>query len=167
MHAHTETVPRHWLSGLGFCLLLGGTQSTTRPQSPWFDDTRCMIPPCVPAGNPKALEFLRMDCTNVLSFFGKLGVTVPSIRRMFDFVVNPDITPARVDERFAAVRPVVLSLFSRCSPCPPPSLPPFPLHLASTCTHLLWLSSHGRAVVHMILIGMTTLPAVLLPCACS
>ena len=93
-----------------------------------------MIPHCVPSGNPKALEFLRMDCTNVLSFFGKLGVTVPSIRHMFDFVVNPDITPARVDERFAAVRPVVLSLFALPSPLPP-SLPPSISLTSSQCLH--------------------------------
>ena len=57
----------------------------------------------VRAGNPKALEFLRMDCTNVLNFFQKSNVIVPAVRRLFEFVVNPELPDSRVDAAFSDV----------------------------------------------------------------
>lgn len=39
--------------------------------------------------HPHALEFLRMDCNNVNKFFRELGVTVLSVRRLFEVIVDP------------------------------------------------------------------------------
>jgi serine/threonine-protein kinase RIO1 len=62
-------------------------------------------PPLSPfSGNPKALEFLRMDCTNVLAFFAKRGIVVPTVRRLFDFVVNPDFNESKNDAMFDEVQ---------------------------------------------------------------
>ena len=42
----------------------------------------------VESDHPRALEFLRMDCTNVGAFFSKLGVSTLSPRDCFDYVVH-------------------------------------------------------------------------------
>ncbi len=44
------------------------------------------------AGNPHSMELLRMDCLNVTSFFGKRGTPVMSVKQLFEFVINADIT---------------------------------------------------------------------------
>lgn len=40
--------------------------------------------------HPRSLEFLRMDCTNVTTFFAKGGVQALSPTQLFKFVVNPE-----------------------------------------------------------------------------
>ena len=40
--------------------------------------------------HPRSLEFLRMDCTNVTSFFSKGGVQTLSPTHLFKFIVNPE-----------------------------------------------------------------------------
>ncbi|BBN12165.1 RIO kinase 1 [Marchantia polymorpha subsp. ruderalis] len=48
--------------------------------------------------HPRALDFLREDCLHVTDFFRKSGVAVMTVRELFDFVVDPTITPDLVDE---------------------------------------------------------------------
>jgi hypothetical protein len=56
------------------------------------------------AGNPKSLEFLRMDCSNVLSFFGKSGVAVPSVMKLYQFIVDDSFADSEVESRLQEVR---------------------------------------------------------------
>lgn len=48
--------------------------------------------------HPHALEFLRKDCTNVTEFFRKNGVCVMTVRELFNFVTDPNITDDNVDD---------------------------------------------------------------------
>ena len=48
--------------------------------------------------HPHALEFLRKDCTNVTDFFRKKGVSVMTMRELFDFVTDPSITDENIEE---------------------------------------------------------------------
>jgi len=49
--------------------------------------------------HPKALEFLRKDCTCVVSFFRKRGVeNVFSLRQLFDFVTDVNIPASKEDD---------------------------------------------------------------------
>ena len=48
--------------------------------------------------HPHALEFLRKDCTNVTDFFKKNGVCVMTVRELFDFVTDPNISDDNVDD---------------------------------------------------------------------
>ncbi|XP_068739884.1 serine/threonine-protein kinase RIO1-like [Montipora capricornis] len=48
--------------------------------------------------HPHALEFLRKDCTNVTEFFKKNGVCVMNVRELFDFVTDPNINDANVED---------------------------------------------------------------------
>lgn len=48
--------------------------------------------------HPHALEFLRKDCTNVTDFFKKNGVCVMTVRELFDFITDPNITDDNVDD---------------------------------------------------------------------
>ena len=41
--------------------------------------------------HPFALDFLRFDCRNVNAFFKKQGVSVPSVREIFEFVVDMSV----------------------------------------------------------------------------
>ncbi|KAM6976656.1 serine/threonine-protein kinase RIO1 [Aplochiton taeniatus] len=48
--------------------------------------------------HPHALEFLRKDCTNVNDFFLKRGVAVMTMRELFEFVIDPSITSANINQ---------------------------------------------------------------------
>nr|XP_006634464.1 PREDICTED: serine/threonine-protein kinase RIO1 [Lepisosteus oculatus] len=48
--------------------------------------------------HPHALEFLRKDCTNINEFFLKRGVAVMTVRELFEFVTDPSITSANIDD---------------------------------------------------------------------
>jgi len=49
--------------------------------------------------HPHALDFLRKDCTNVTDFFKKKDVATLSIRTLFDFIVDLNITADKVQAR--------------------------------------------------------------------
>lgn len=48
--------------------------------------------------HPRALEFLRKDCSNVNEFFVKHGVAVMTARELFDFITDPSITCHNIDQ---------------------------------------------------------------------
>ena len=48
--------------------------------------------------HPYALDFLRFDCRNVNAFFKKQGVNVPSVREVFEFVVDLSVNNSNIGE---------------------------------------------------------------------
>uniref|UniRef100_A0A061SK97 Serine/threonine-protein kinase RIO1 n=1 Tax=Tetraselmis sp. GSL018 TaxID=582737 RepID=A0A061SK97_9CHLO len=48
--------------------------------------------------HPRALDFLRADCAHCNDFFRRHGVAVLTNKELFDFAVDPTITPDNVDE---------------------------------------------------------------------
>ncbi|XP_053684807.1 serine/threonine-protein kinase RIO1 [Sabethes cyaneus] len=48
--------------------------------------------------HPHALEFLRKDCTNITEFFRKKDVSTMTVKELFDFVTDPIITEANMEE---------------------------------------------------------------------
>ncbi|CAM9893892.1 unnamed protein product [Ectocarpus sp. 12 AP-2014] len=49
--------------------------------------------------HPRAMDFLRMDCRNVTSFFKKKGAQPAAARSLFDFVIDSDLQEDRQEER--------------------------------------------------------------------
>lgn len=56
----------------------------------------------VETDHPRALEFLRMDCTNVTDFFRKRKLLVMSPMQLFAFVVHPDLPTPEAEEAYLA-----------------------------------------------------------------
>ena len=54
--------------------------------------------------HPRALEFLRKDCTNITDFFEKKGVAVMTVRELFDFITDVTLTKDTVDDYLDKVR---------------------------------------------------------------
>lgn len=48
--------------------------------------------------HPHALEFLRKDCTNITEFFKKNSVATMGLKDLFDFITDPSITDANIEE---------------------------------------------------------------------
>ncbi|KAK4886147.1 hypothetical protein RN001_002418 [Aquatica leii] len=48
--------------------------------------------------HPRALDFLRKDCTNITDFFRKKEVATMGIKQLFDFITDPTITEENMDE---------------------------------------------------------------------
>ncbi|KAJ8305298.1 hypothetical protein KUTeg_015843 [Tegillarca granosa] len=48
--------------------------------------------------HPRALEFLRKDCTNITDFFRKKGVSTLTVKELFDFVTDVTITSDNIDQ---------------------------------------------------------------------
>ncbi|KNC83717.1 atypical/RIO/RIO1 protein kinase [Sphaeroforma arctica JP610] len=48
--------------------------------------------------HPRALDFLRKDCSNITAFFKKNGVDVMSMRELFEFVTDPNLQDEHIDE---------------------------------------------------------------------
>eukprot|EP00177_Eucheuma_denticulatum_P000641 GFKZ01001153.1.p1 GENE.GFKZ01001153.1~~GFKZ01001153.1.p1 ORF type:complete len:688 (-),score=133.28 GFKZ01001153.1:1004-2809(-) len=51
--------------------------------------------------HPMALDFLRRDCANVNDFFRRNGVTVLSVRELFDYVTGEHIGSEKIEEESA------------------------------------------------------------------
>lgn len=48
--------------------------------------------------HPHAFEFLRKDCSNISDFFRRRGVSTMTIKELFDFITDPKITEANMEE---------------------------------------------------------------------
>ncbi|CAG0894768.1 unnamed protein product [Cyprideis torosa] len=48
--------------------------------------------------HPRALVFLRKDCANINDFFRRKGVSILSLRRLFEFVTDPTIDSENLEE---------------------------------------------------------------------
>ena len=48
--------------------------------------------------HPRALDFLREDSQHVNAFFRRAGIAVLNTRELFDFIVDPNINDANLDE---------------------------------------------------------------------
>lgn len=49
--------------------------------------------------HPRAMDFLRMDCRNVTSFFKKKGAQPAAARSLFDFVIDSDMAEESQEDR--------------------------------------------------------------------
>jgi RIO kinase 1 len=59
--------------------------------------------------HPNALEFLRMDCTNVTNFFKSRKMRVMTPRELFDFVTDVGLADERIDEYLDTMNELVNS----------------------------------------------------------
>ena len=59
--------------------------------------------------HPRALDFLRKDCSNVTDFFSRNGVCVMSVKELFDFVTDPTISDDNIDEYLDKMQEIVLA----------------------------------------------------------
>lgn len=48
--------------------------------------------------HPHSLDFLRKDCTNITEYFKKKGVATLGIKQLFDFITDPTINEANMEE---------------------------------------------------------------------
>ncbi|KAK5643553.1 hypothetical protein RI129_007398 [Pyrocoelia pectoralis] len=48
--------------------------------------------------HPRALDFLRKDCTNITEYFRKKDVATMSIKELFDFITDPTVTDDNIEE---------------------------------------------------------------------
>lgn len=48
--------------------------------------------------HPHALEFLRLDCMNILKFFRARGIRTLTLQQLFDFIIQKDLAVEAVDE---------------------------------------------------------------------
>lgn len=54
--------------------------------------------------HPRSMDFLRMDCRNVTSFFKKKGAQPASARSLFDFVMDSDLLEKDQEDRLKVRR---------------------------------------------------------------
>lgn len=47
--------------------------------------------------HPHAFDFLRKDCTNITEYFGKKDVATMTVRELFTFITDPNITEENMD----------------------------------------------------------------------
>ncbi|EDV23063.1 uncharacterized protein TRIADDRAFT_57946 [Trichoplax adhaerens] len=48
--------------------------------------------------HPHALEFLRKDCSNITDYFRKRQVCTMTVKELFDFITDPNITDDNIDD---------------------------------------------------------------------
>lgn len=66
-----------------------------------YHDGKCCVidvSQSVEHDHPHALEFLRKDCSNINDFFKRKGVSTMTVRELFDFVTDPNITENNIDD---------------------------------------------------------------------
>jgi len=75
------------------------------------DGSLCVIDvsQAVEHDHPRALDFLRKDCTNVTDFFHRNGVCVMSMKELFDFVTDPTISDSNIDEYLDKMQEIVMA----------------------------------------------------------
>lgn len=56
--------------------------------------------------HPHALEFLRKDCTNVNEFFRKKCVATMTVRELFDFITDPNVTNDNMEEYLEKIQQI-------------------------------------------------------------
>ncbi|XP_006823266.1 serine/threonine-protein kinase RIO1-like [Saccoglossus kowalevskii] len=59
--------------------------------------------------HPQALEFLRKDCTNITDYFRKNGVSVMSVRELFDFVTDSAIHRENIDQYLSKAMEIAIN----------------------------------------------------------
>ena len=81
------------------------------------DGSLCVIDvsQAVEHDHPRALEFLRKDCSNVTDFFSRNSVCVMSVKELFDFVTDPTISDKNIDEYLDKMQEIVLARSSSIS----------------------------------------------------
>lgn len=52
----------------------------------------------VEKNHPHALDFLRSDCTNVTEYFRKKKVATMTVKQLFEFITDPNITEKNMEE---------------------------------------------------------------------
>lgn len=55
--------------------------------------------------HPHALDFLRIDCQNVLRFFSSFNLTTCSLKQLFDYIVTPSVPGKDAMEAFLLIEP--------------------------------------------------------------
>jgi len=75
------------------------------------DGSLCVIDvsQAVEHDHPRALDFLRKDCTNVTDFFHRNGVCVMSMKELFDFVTDPTISDSNIDKYLDKMQEIVMA----------------------------------------------------------
>lgn len=56
--------------------------------------------------HPHAIEFLRKDCSNITDFFRKYNVPVMTVKELFDFITDLNITDDNIDDYLAKAQEI-------------------------------------------------------------
>lgn len=57
--------------------------------------------------HPHALEFLRKDCLNMTEYFRRNGVCTMTVKELFDFITDPNITDSNMDSYLEKMQDVI------------------------------------------------------------
>lgn len=57
--------------------------------------------------HPHALEFLRKDCTNITDFFAKKEVATMTVRELFTFITDPNITEKNIEDYLERIQEAI------------------------------------------------------------
>lgn len=63
--------------------------------------------------HPRALEFLRRDCTNINCFFRKKNVATMTVQELFSFITDPNINNSNIDAYLERIQEIASSRTSR------------------------------------------------------
>ncbi|XP_013789100.1 serine/threonine-protein kinase RIO1-like [Limulus polyphemus] len=59
--------------------------------------------------HPRALDFLRKDCTNVTDFFRKQGVPTMTVKELFDFITDPSINESNIEDYLEKAQEIAIN----------------------------------------------------------
>lgn len=59
--------------------------------------------------HPHAMEFLRKDCSNITNYFRKYGVPVMTVRELFDFITDLNITENNINEYLSRAQEIAVN----------------------------------------------------------